>query len=70
MEWHVTPDYVAEHWSDELLALMCEKLGERKEREIAAIKSKGSSANKVPDEQLFKMGNKMFEVKKSGNSDR
>ena len=29
-EWHVTPDYIVTHWTDELLDLMVEKLTERK----------------------------------------
>ena len=27
--WHISPDYIANNWSDELLALMLEKLSER-----------------------------------------
>ena len=29
-EWHVTPDYIVSHWTDELFDLMAEKLIERK----------------------------------------
>ena len=32
-EWHVTPDYIVNNWTDELLNLMIEKLSERKKRE-------------------------------------
>lgn len=32
-EWHTTPDYIVNNWTDELLNLMIEKLVERKERE-------------------------------------
>lgn len=39
-EWHITPDYIINNWTDELLDLMCEKLAERKKREMNAIKGK------------------------------
>ena len=32
-EWHVTPDYIVNNWTEELLDLMMEKLAERWERE-------------------------------------
>ena len=28
-EWHITPDYIVNNWTDELLNLMTEKLVER-----------------------------------------
>jgi len=37
-EWHVTPDYIVNNWTDELLDLMQEKLNERKERESTKLK--------------------------------
>lgn len=33
-EWHVTPDYIINNWTDELLNLMVEKLVERKKQEV------------------------------------
>ena len=32
-EWHITPDYIVNNWTSELLNLMIEKLVERKKRE-------------------------------------
>ena len=37
-EWHVTPDYIADNWTDELFGLMWSKLIERKTREIDSYK--------------------------------
>ncbi len=37
-EWHVTPDYIVNNWTDELLNLMTEKLEERKKRENDAVR--------------------------------
>ena len=31
VEWHVTPDYIVNHWTEELLNLMIEKMMERKQ---------------------------------------
>ena len=47
-EWHVTPDYIVNNWSDELLALMTDKLVERKlqtskpenKKEVTAVSEK------------------------------
>lgn len=36
-EWHVTPDYIVSHWTDELLDLMVRKLTERKMREASPV---------------------------------
>ena len=59
-EWHVTPDYIANNWSDELLALMCEKFAERKERELDAIKGKKT----VPVEALAASSRGMIRIKR------
>ena len=63
-EWHVTPDYILDHWTDELFNLMVGKLSERKEREVDAIKGRSSSAPKVSDKFLFKQASNMIEVKR------
>jgi len=39
-EWHVTPDYMLNNWTDELFDLMVEKLIERKKREYQPEESK------------------------------
>lgn len=40
-EWHITPDYIMDNWTDELFDLMLEKLIERKQRESNAINTSG-----------------------------
>lgn len=47
-EWHVTPDYIMSHWTEELLILMSDKLIKRKERQF------GISKNTISEEQFFK----------------
>ena len=58
VEWHITPDYIVNNWTDELFTLMCEKLTERKKRELDAMQGKKSST--VSDKALLaKMGIKV-----------
>lgn len=53
-EWHIAPDYIVNHWTDELLDLMIEKLAERKEREAQAVQSHGDpGGHKVSASELF-----------------
>ena len=54
-EWHVTPDYIQEHWTDELLNLMIEKLNERH--------GEKPSSPKVSDKTLFAQAKNLIEVK-------
>jgi len=57
VEWHLTPEYVLNNWTDELLDLMIQKMVERKEREMKQFNEKDKT---VSDEQLFGMlGNKI-----------
>jgi len=37
VEWHVTPDYIVNNWTDELFDLMVEKLVARKGKEHEAV---------------------------------
>ena len=72
-EWHVTPDYIAEHWTEELLRLMVDKLVERKKREASppsgGFQSPSQAPRKerdkmIPDSELFaKLGDCMKVVK-------
>ncbi len=55
-EWHVTPDYIVTHWTDELFDLMVEKLTERK-------KGKPPTDNTVSTEMLAAQSRGMIEVK-------
>ena len=63
-EWHVTPDYISNNWTDELLNLMVDKLIERKEREEEAVRqiSNRSESYKVSDTELFSRMGKMVKV--------
>ena len=62
----MSPEYIFDNWTDEILGLMCQKLSERKEREVKALKGENpSTSGKVSDSQLFKqMGPKVKVVKK------
>lgn len=65
--WHVTPDYIVTHWTDELLDLMVEKLVERKERETPnADTPRGEPLGKhaVSPESLAAMSNDMIKMVK------
>lgn len=59
-EWHITPDYIVNNWTDELFALMIEKLGDRKKMESDAIKGRD---NTVSTETLAARSHGMIEVK-------
>ncbi len=61
-EWHITPDYIVENWTDELLNLMVEKLGDRKKRESDAMKGHKTD-DKVSTEALAARSRGMIEVK-------
>lgn len=61
-EWHVTPDYIANNWTEELITLMLEKLVERKERERMP-----PSKQKVPEQELFARGKNLIKVVKRGD---
>lgn len=64
-EWHLTPEWVLDNWTSEELALMVEKLAERKQREVEAIKgsSKGE-VTRVSDEDLFAQASSNIKVVK------
>ena len=53
-EWHVPPDYIMSHWTEELLVLMIDKLVERKKRETEVIQGRSYSGRVVSDEQFFR----------------
>lgn len=69
-EWHITPDYIVNNWTDELLDLMVEKLIERKTREQQAMKGKSTEPNKISDTELFNQARNKIKVVKSGNKRR
>jgi len=55
-EWHLSPDYIVTHWTDELFDLMVEKLTERKNL-------KPPRDNTVPVETLAAQAHGLIEVK-------
>lgn len=59
VEWHVTPDYIVNNWTDELLNLMTEKLVERKE-----MKPQASESPHVSAETLAAQAPHMFKMEK------
>ena len=48
-EWHITPDYIVNNWTDELFELMVDKLVERKKKE-----SNTKSDKPIESEEMFK----------------
>ena len=60
-EWHVTPDYIVNNWTDELFDLMVEKFIERKKREIKP------SSEISDDAKLAMMGDGIKVIKKHGD---
>ena len=62
-EWQVTPDYIVNNWTDELLELMTEKLVERKLRESG---DKGEAETQTSSDRsvdaLAAMSNGMIKV--------
>ena len=64
-EWHITPDYIANNWSNELFEVMVNKLVERKQKESGTGTGVPHvSDNIVSDESLFKqLGAKIKRVK-------
>ena len=67
-EWHITPDYIVNNWTDELLDLMTEKLVERKQRENQAVPQASSlgdaGGHKVPESVLFAKAKNLIKVKR------
>lgn len=52
-EWHITPDYILNNWSDELFNLMLRKLNERKQRESESYDGSGEDKGEVVSEEVF-----------------
>lgn len=62
VEWHITPDYIINNWTDELLELMSDKLSERKEREQKALDGKPQTTE-VSEEVFLERASNLIEVK-------
>jgi len=64
-EWHITPDFIINNWTDELLDLMVEKLVERKKQESNAIKENQTpNSYSVSPETLAARSRGMIKVEK------
>ncbi len=64
----MTPDYIVNNWTEELLNLMVEKLAERKRQERDAIKGRGDSTHLVSAEILAAKSRGLIKVvKKDGD---
>ena len=65
-EWHLPPDYIVTHWTDELFGLMAEALISRKQREMRAMDSKSTAPiqKKVSVTELAGMTDMIKVVKK------
>ncbi len=61
-EWHVTPDYIVNNWTDEEFNLYVEKLVERKERELRAMQ-RGDEPTQVSEDAFLSAASNLIEVK-------
>lgn len=66
-EWHVTPDYIVNNWTDELLELMLDKLLNRIGKERYVVKPELTDGRFVPDHILFNQLKGAIKVVKNGN---
>lgn len=67
VEWHLSPDYIVNNWTDELLDLMTEKLVERRQRETEAVKPMPSGSpggHRVSDVEFFRHAGNLIRVVK------
>jgi hypothetical protein len=53
VEWRVTPEYINDNWTEELLLLMFEKRAVRLQKKAGTYQQQ--NYNMVPDIELFKM---------------
>ena len=60
VEWSVTPDYIINNWTDELLYLMILKRNDRLKSE-----SGSGSDGKVSDTELFMRASNMIKVERN-----
>ena len=66
-EWHVTPDYIVNNWTDELLDLMIKKLTERKEKETDSMNRASGKQVTSDGSGLRQMGSMVKVVDNRGN---
>lgn len=58
----MTPEYIIEHWTDEMLSLMVEKLAERKARIARAWRGEGEAESTSEVEFFRRAGIKYIQV--------
>lgn len=67
VEWHLSPDYIINNWTDELLDLMITCMHTRKQKELASLPPVPGDIQKVSDAQLFDQLGNNIKVVKHGN---
>ena len=67
VEWHVTPDYIVNNWTDELLDLMVLKMIDRKQRESNPEAQQATEAKVSEDILVARSGGMIEVVKKHGD---
>lgn len=61
-EWHITPEYIFNNWTDEKLDLMVSKLAERKQQVTRPESSVSSGIPKISDTLLFARAKNLVKV--------
>ena len=65
-EWHVTPDYIINNWTEELLNLMLEKRAERLTRLVEPTGEPISQeSGKVSEDLFYAMAGNLIEFKEA-----
>ena len=70
-EWHVTPDYIVNNWTEELWSLMIQKFDDR--QELIRRSTGRPKAETVPDRVLFQKADNLISyktVKQENNGDK
>ena len=67
-EWHITPEYIINNWTDEKFELMVSKLTERKEREVGPKPPSNTDSDLASLQALANKSKGFIKVvKKDGN---
>ena len=66
-EWHTTPDYIVNNWTDELFELMVVKMVERKKRETDAMNKASGKKTYSDGSGLKQMGSMVKVIDNRGN---
>jgi len=63
-EWHLPPDYIVDHWTNELLELMITKMVERRRALTGRKPVTKPGDRRVSEDVLFMNASKFIEHKK------